>query len=258
MNLILVEESECVQEEGLGLVVNLPPKDRRSVHIRTVLKLETNDSVRVGIIGGLMYDAQVIIIDGYKLVLSKQRVVTGTVDEDISLLLAFPRPKALGRMFQVFSQQGLHSIKVCNAARVEKSYWGSHIANESFYRPALLKGLEQASVSTRLPDLEFDSRPLEVFLKHFDTLYPSESFIRLLCHPHDAQPLTPALSEIVKSTGRRKVVIAIGPEGGWLDFELDLLIKGYGFICVSFSPRILSTDVAVTCVVSLVSDVLRN
>ena len=211
-----------------------------------------------------MYDAEVVVDDGYRLILRKEqtRVITDRVDEDISIILAFPRPKGLGRMFPVFSQQGLRSIRVCNAARVEKSYWGSHVISSSYYKPALLKGLEQATVSTRLPDLSFDPRPFEQFLEVADKEYPTDRFIRLLCHPHNASPLTNTLIDACKdrkSKGMRtEVVVAIGPEGGWLDYELALLVDKYHFTCVSFSPRILSTDVAVTSVVAIISDALRR
>ena len=264
MNLILVEQSECSETADGHLQVHLSPKDRRSIHIKTVLKLVAHDTARVGIIGGDMFDSEVIIDEGYRLILRKEniRMVSERVDEDISIILAFPRPKGLGRMFPVFSQQGVRSIRVCNAARVEKSYWGSHIINHSYYNPALLKGLEQANVSTRLPDLSFDPRPFDKFLEDADIEFPREQFIRLLCHPHDASPLTDTLIETCRERREQglgcEVVVAIGPEGGWLDFELALLIEKYHFACVSFSPRILSTDVAVTSVVAIISDALRR
>lgn len=39
------------------------------------------------------------------------------------------------------------------------------------------------------------------------------------------------------------VLLAIGPEGGWVDFELGLFAEA-GFQCVHMGPRILRTDVA--------------
>jgi 16S rRNA U1498 N3-methylase RsmE len=129
MNLILVEQNECQPETDGSLIVRLPAKDRRSVHVRTILKLAARDTAKVGVIGGNMYNAEVILDadTSYRLILRETNVrpYSSSVDEDISLILAFPRPKGLNRMFAVFSQQGLKSIRVCNASRVEKSYWGA-------------------------------------------------------------------------------------------------------------------------------------
>lgn len=43
-----------------------------------------------------------------------------------------------------------------------------------------------------------------------------------------------------------RVVIAIGPEGGWLQEEVEMFEKR-GFHCVSMGERILRTDIAVSC-----------
>ena len=42
-----------------------------------------------------------------------------------------------------------------------------------------------------------------------------------------------------------KLVIAIGPEGGWTEQEVELFTKKYGFGVTDCGNRILRTDVAV-------------
>ena len=123
MNLILVESEECVVDENDNLLVDIPFKDRRGVHMQTILKLESGDTVRAGIIGGKMYDAEVTSVESsFKLKMdpSKQRMYNKECDEDISIMLAYPRPRVLGRMYPIFSQQGVKNIAICSANRVEK------------------------------------------------------------------------------------------------------------------------------------------
>jgi RsmE family RNA methyltransferase len=43
----------------------------------------------------------------------------------------------------------------------------------------------------------------------------------------------------------RPVALAIGPDGGWVPFEVELLERA-GFTPVSFGPRVLRVEVAVS------------
>ena len=57
----------------------------------------------------------------------------------------------------------------------------------------------------------------------------------LLAHPGDYPDMPVALSEAV--------TLAIGPEGGWTDYETGLL-RSIGFQCHRFGQRILRVETA--------------
>ena len=52
------------------------------------------------------------------------------------------------------------------------------------------------------------------------------------------------ITQVSRGLGRAGAVIAIGPEGGWVDDEVRLFQQS-GFTQVGLGPRILRTDVAV-------------
>lgn len=56
---------------------------------------------------------------------------------------------------------------------------------------------------------------------------------------------------------RKKIVVAVGPEGGWEDEEV-LLLLSKGFSLVSLGPRILRTDMAVSVLLGLSHDWTDN
>jgi RsmE family RNA methyltransferase len=58
----------------------------------------------------------------------------------------------------------------------------------------------------------------------------------------------PPQSTISDNNGDAGVMIAIGPEGGWLDEEV-LLFQQRGFQLVNLGPRVLRTDIAVSTIV---------
>jgi RsmE family RNA methyltransferase len=54
-----------------------------------------------------------------------------------------------------------------------------------------------------------------------------------------------------------RVLVAIGPEGGWNDFERRLL-EAHGFQAVGMGPRTLRVDTACVALLAIVHDVLQD
>merc|ERR1719291_1292203 len=156
------------------------------------------------------------------------------------------------RLWSTLAQLGVRRITLTNACRVEKPYFSSQATDPAKYVPELTEGLEQACC-TRMPEVRVEMR-LKPFLEDaLDSLCPPGEVLRLLCHPGAAS--TPVAEAVAaarsaapappRRTGPppRGVLLAVGPEGGWVDFELDLL-RSRGFEQVSLGPRVLTTDVA--------------
>jgi RsmE family RNA methyltransferase len=121
---------------------------------------------------------------------------------------------------------------------VQKSYWKSPQLSAENIRLQLLLGLEQG-VDTRLPTVAF-----EPLLKPFveDRLGAlSRDTLRLLAHP-DGSTACPINID-------RPSTLVIGPEGGFIDYEVALL-KANGFTAVSMGPRILRVETAVVALTS--------
>jgi RsmE family RNA methyltransferase len=65
------------------------------------------------------------------------------------------------------------------------------------------------------------------------------------------------LCEYFPSSGScRRVLLAIGPEGGWNAYELDMLCA-HGFEPVSLGNRILRTDTAVIALIAALNEQCR-
>jgi RsmE family RNA methyltransferase len=155
---------------------------------------------------------------------------------DVDLLLALPRPKVMRRLWAQLAALGVGRIMLTNAARVERNYFDTHVLDEAHYRPLLLEGLQQAQ-DTRLPGVSIHRRFRPLVEDELDAL--SSAGTRLVAHP--APAATPIASAWPQ--GAARVLLAVGPEGGWDDFELRLLF-GRGFSPVSLGARTLRTDTA--------------
>lgn len=242
MNLLLLEPHE-VNAEG---VVRL--SDARAQHLSEVLGATVGQMVRVGIIDGPVGTGELLGIDAEAAVL---RCTFGAVPErpGVDLLLAVPRPKVLRRLWPQLSALGVGRIILTNAEKVERNYFDTHLLDPQHYRPLLVDGLAQAK-DTQLPVVTVHRRFRVLVEDDLDAL--ALGAIRLVADP-DA---TRTVSDGVGSAPGARVLIAIGPEGGWNRFELALLGER-GFTSVGMGPRPLRSDTACVALLALVHQALR-
>jgi RsmE family RNA methyltransferase len=149
-----------------------------------------------------------------------------------------PRPKALKKIAPAVASFGVSRLFLVNAARVEKSFFSSPFLLPAALEELLCLGLEQAR-DTVLPEVRVVDRLRPFVEDELDALLGPEA-LRLLAHPGVA-----LLGARLAAEKQRSVALAIGPDGGWVPFERELLAK-QGFQEVSLGERPLRTEVAVS------------
>ena len=228
MNLLLLEEADFIAADRVIL------RDRRLTHMQEVHRSQVGDSLRVGRIGGLMGSAELLRLD------TTEAELRVTLDQPppsklpLTMVLALPRPKMLRRVFQTVAAMGVPRIILVNSYRVEKSFWQTPFLEPEAIREQLILGLEQARDSV-LPEIVIEKR----FKPFVEDRLPAitEGTLGLVGHPGDYPPCPRGLNE--------PVTLAIGPEGGWIPYEIDLLAKA-GLQPVQLGERILRVETAVT------------
>ncbi|CAK8720814.1 MAG: RNA methyltransferase, RsmE family [Candidatus Electronema aureum] len=229
MNLVLFEEHE-LQTGGL-LVLS----DVRAEHIRKVLGLLVDDSLRIGMINGTLGRGTVLSIDAEAVTLAVQLDREPPPLVPVELILALPRPIMLQRILKQAATIGVGRIHLLRSAKVEKSFFHSPALLPEKIRERLLEGLAQATVDTRLPEVCI--HPLfKVFVQ--DAL-PELEGCRLLAHPG----VLPTLPEVFPRS-KERILLAVGPEGGWNDYEVSCFLE-QGFAAFAMGSRILHVDTAV-------------
>jgi RsmE family RNA methyltransferase len=243
MNLILCEPDELDAAGVLRLT------DTRAAHVRTVLRADRGDSVRVGVVDGPRGHGEILAIDDREVVLRCALEAPTPPRPAVDLLLALPRPKVLRRLWAQFAALGVGHIVLTNAARVERHYFDTHVLEPSTYRPLLIEGLQQAG-DTRLPRVSIHRR-FRILVED-DLNDVSSHGLRLVAHPGATRRL---LDVAPRPPGG--ALLALGPEGGWTPFELELLQR-HRFEPVSLGARILRTDTACIALVAVLHEVLRT
>jgi len=168
----------------------------------------------------------------------------------VDLLLALPRPKVMRRLWAQIAALGVGQIILTNAARVERHYFDTHVLAPETYRPLLIEGLQQAR-DTRVPQVSIHKQLRVLIEDDLDGLFGAG--LRLVAHPSGAT----SMSDVKRERAHGRILLAIGPEGGWNDFELNLL-EARGFRVVDIGPRTLRTDTACIALLALVHDASRD
>lgn len=211
--------------------------DRRVAHVGTVHRATVGDVLQVGVLGGRLGTARVIALDDRALEIELALDRDPPPPLPLVLVLALPRPKVVRRVLQAVTTLGVKRLALIAAWRVEKSYWASPLLAAAAVRDELVLGLEQAG-DTVLPTVSLH-RLFKPFVEDELPALAAGSR-RLVAHPHAGNECPRALHE--------PVTLAIGPDGGFSDYEIGTLADG-GFEPVSLGPRVLRVEQAVAALV---------
>jgi 16S rRNA (uracil1498-N3)-methyltransferase len=244
MNLILLEQEEVTGDGTVAL------SDARAHHLLDVLKVVPGHVVRVGVIDGGSGIATVSSTTGRTLVLRCQVDSSLPPRPPVDLLLALPRPKVLRRLWAQLAALGVGQIILTNAGRVERNYFDTHVLMPDCYRPLLIEGLQQAR-DTRLPQVSIHKQFKVLVEDHLDALFATG--FRVVADPG----CKTRLGDVVGQHPGERVLLAVGPEGGWNDFELKLL-TAHRFYAAGMGARTLRSDTACVALLTLVHDALRR
>ena len=232
MNIVLLEAEDFVGPATVRL------RGRRLEHVRKVHRAGVGDVLRLGVVNGRLGSGRVLALLDEAVELEVHLEAEPPPPLAVTLVLALPRPKVLRRVLQGAAAMGVKRILLVNAWRVEKSFWESPALQPEAIREQLILGLEQAR-DTVLAEVTLHPlfRPLVE-----DTLPDvAAGTLALVAHPAalESFPRSPAGA----------VTLAVGPEGGFIPFEVELL-EAQGFCPVTLGPRVLRVEQAVPALLS--------
>lgn len=231
MNLVLLLPEDLVAPDRAVLT------GRRLAHVREVHRAGLGDDLTVGLLGGAMGRGRVLRLDEAALELALTLDQAPPPKLPLTLVIAVPRPKVLNRVVAAAASLGAARLVLLNAWKVEKAYWASPRMKPENLRDQLILGLEQAK-DTVLPEL----RLARLFRPFVEDELPGllAGGTGLLAHPGAGAVAPKALAV--------PVTLAIGPEGGWIDAEVQSLLKA-GLQPLDLGPRILRTETALAALV---------
>ena len=228
MNLLLIEPGELITDQ---LILT----GRRAEHLHKVLKVEPGDTVRLGVVQGKVGTGRVLAVDDDAVHLAVELTHQPACDLHIELILALPRPIMLQRILKQATVLGVRRFHLIRSRRVEKSFFHSPVLEPEKIRTLLLEGMEQA-MDTWLPEVHIHHQ----FKPFVEDVLPTLPGQGLIADPGGAGSL--AGIPVSGAPGQR-LLLAVGPEGGWSDYELQCFAER-GFYGFTMGNRILHVDTA--------------
>ena len=245
MNLLLLDENDRIRGESFRI---MDGPDGRLRHLRTILKIEPGQVLRAGLLSTAYGEAHVTEITNDAVYLEARWNEIPPPRPDIDVLLALPRPRLVKRLLPELTALGLRRLIFTATERVEKAYFGATALRSEVYRPFLLEGLAQARL-VHLPSVDIDRHFLRFIEEHVPKHYAGHD--RLAAHPSASTDLA-----CTPLSFARPILIAIGPEGGFIESEIEALAAA-GFSIVHMSQKVLRVETACVAMLAQV-DLLRR
>jgi 16S rRNA (uracil1498-N3)-methyltransferase len=242
MNFVLLQANE-IDASGRAVLTG-----RRAQHIHEVLQVDQGSAIRIGVLDGALRTATVEGCTAEQVLLQLgDQLAQQPLPTADTLLLATPRPKVLLRMLSHAAAMGFARIILFRSWRVDKTWMQSRAFDSDVQRTQLLLGLEQAG-RTQLPEvLRFD-RFKPMVEDELPTLQLPQP--RFVAHPYASTP-THQLGGLTHladpASGPRAFTLAIGPDGGFLPYEVDKLAAA-GFHAIRCGPHALRTETALAAI----------
>ncbi len=214
-------------------------------HINKVLGLQVGDSLKIGQIGGKLGSAIIDKITSESVQMREVQLNTEPPDKlNLTVILALPRPKVLRRLIMDMTALGVSDIVLINSYRTQKSYWQSPMLAR--LNEFVIEGLQQG-VDTILPNITLEKRFKPFVEDKLPRLLAEQNTQGVVAHPYSPLSLSKYLQQADTMTAWPKVV-CIGSEGGWIDYEVELLAE-QGCQSVNIGARILRTEAAVNVII---------
>lgn len=233
MNLLLLSPDDLIDTNQAVI------RDRRLQHLHQVHRAEVGQTLRAGMLNGAMGQARIEQLDSDQALLGLDLQQQPPPKLPLTLVLALPRPKMLKRTLQTIAAMGVQKLVLVNSYRVEKSFWQTPWLSPEAIHEQLLLGLEQAC-DTVLPEVILEKR-FKPFVQDRLPALTADS-LKLVAHPGD-------YPECPRALGSQALTLVIGPEGGWIPYEVGLLQEA-GFQPVQLGPRILRVETAVPALIA--------
>ncbi len=232
MNQIIIFKNDFLSKKKIILF------DRRYIHIRDILKLKKNDTLRIGLINQKQGKGIITKLNRDSVEIETNLSEDPPQPLPVALILALPRPKTLKKVFQYTAAMGVKKIILLRTWKVDKSYWQSPLLKIESINQQLILGLEQAC-DTILPVIIQKKLFKPFVLDELPELI--KNTIPLIAHPTSNNKCPEKI--------QKNVTLAIGPEGGFTDYEIQSL-ESIGFSTLSIGKRILRVENAIPVILS--------
>ncbi len=237
MNLLIAEKSDFTAPGRITV------RGRRFEHLKNVLKITGGGLCRCGELNGLRGTGRIERMGDDFAEISLSLAEAPPPALPCEVVMALPRPKTLRKAVHCAVSFGVKKIHFIQTFKVEKSYWDSPRLKADFLHEEMLLGLEQSG-DTVAAEFYFHRQFRPFAEDKLPQMAAESGAVIIAAHPGEAERFSR-----VKTAGR-PCILVLGPEGGFTDFEVNMLRRA-GAETVNIGERILRTEFALAKLLSV-------
>ena len=238
MNCLLYDKVDYIESNIVQL------SDRRFNHIKNVIKPILNQKLLSGDVNGKIGNSEIIELSEKYIRLKTLHLLDPPKKVSSTLIIGLPRPKNIGRIVESITSLGFNEVHFIHSYRVEKSFWTSKELSQDNINSHARLGLEQ-SIDTIPPQFHFH-RYFKPFIEDIAPKLISANgqiIKNWIFHPHMRMNESQHGANTSPDSNLPHI-IAIGTEGGWIDYEINEFIK-INFTVKSLGQRVLKLEQAI-------------
>ena len=220
MNRLIVFSSEQTEKNLFRIACA-----ERFAHLRDVLKVRPGRVLKTAVVGRGLCRGRIVHMGRTEATVAVEEPFEKPVRRPIRLFAALSRPATVRKLLEHGTAMGVGSFGFFEAEKSQKSYGDSKLFEGDNIRKYLMRGLAQSGRLFEVPEVSLLRQPLADICRSAESSIPREG--RLLLSPKAPTPVAAPLPEGGFS-------LAVGPEGGWTEGEVD------GLVALGFAPTVVS------------------
>ena len=209
---------------------SLPLRDDRARHLLEVLRCEPGSRFRAGVVNGPSGHGTVLAVERERLQVALHWDAEPSAAPDITLIVGLPRPPSAKKILYQCAAVGCRAIHFVHTWLSDGNYAKSRLWTNGEWRRHLLDGVQQ-SAATTAPEVTC-GEPLHRVV----TGIAEEATAVALDQGAGARRL--GAEDL-----QRPLVLAVGPERGWSEQDLEILVR-HGLTLCTLGNRILRVETA--------------
>ena len=229
--------------KSININENIVMDDFAAHHALKVMRLKNNDQLILFNGDGSDYTGQVINISKHqvKVSIKSKKSIRCESNLRVILLQALTSSEKMDLIIQKTTELGISEIQpiVCERSivKIKKEKIEKKL---SHWRQVAIAACEQCG-RAKIPKIH---EP-ENIIKYLERIIESDKETKIILSPESSESLSNITSSI-----KQNIKVLIGPEGDFTKQELDLSIQK-GFSPIKIGPRILRTETAPICILSI-------
>lgn len=217
-------------------------KNERARALRESIALDATE-LKIAILHGPRGRAKLERAESDEVALTLELEAAPLARDPTTLIVGISRPQTMKKVFQAATLLGAGSLHLVRSACGERSYLDARVLQPARIDDEIIEALEQGWDG--VPPVVAIHQRFKPFVEDVVPTLGTRGTLRLLA---DATAHS-SLGGVTLSSDAQDVMVAIGPEAGWSEFERKLFLQA-GFQAISLGPRILRVETAVSAVLS--------